>query len=250
MNVLSLFAGIGGLELGLERAGMTEVGQVEIDPFCQQVLAKHWPGVARHDDVRTAVDWWRSEPRPTVDLVAGGFPCQPASSAGHRKVAGDARWLWPEFALVVRQLRPRLVLLENVAGLLERGFGDVLGDLAALGYDAEWDCLPAAALGAPHLSDRVFAVAYPAGERQEEIFAAGREPSSRVLAEAKKDWGGHPRRGASGRVRLLPHAGDVGVADGFPSELDMARLHALGNAVVPRVGEYAGTLIMRAEVAA
>lgn len=85
LNVLSLFAGIGGLELGLERAGMTVVGQVEINPYCQQVLAKHWPDVPRHNDVRTAVEWWESETRPNVDVVCGGFPCQDISNAGARR---------------------------------------------------------------------------------------------------------------------------------------------------------------------
>lgn len=148
---------------------------------------------------------------------------------------------------VVRVLRPRYVLVENVTGLLGLGFGDVLGDLAALGYDAKWDCLPAAAFGAPHQRDRVFALAYPTGERQEEILAASREPSSGVPWEAQADWGGHSRRGASGRVRLLPDPELLRVADGFPTELDRARLHALGNAVVPQVAEHVGRLIMAAD---
>lgn len=166
MNVLSLFAGIGGMDLGLERAGMSVVGQVEIDPYCQRVLAKHWPEVPRHDDVRTCVDWWRSEPRPGVDLVCGGFPCQPVSVAGRQLVQADERWLWPAMAAVVRALRPRWVLVENVPGLLARGMGDVLGDLAAFGYDTEWDCIPASAVGAPHRRDRVWIVAADAsGQR-------------------------------------------------------------------------------------
>jgi DNA (cytosine-5)-methyltransferase 1 len=164
MNVLSLFSGIGGLELGLERAGMTVAGQVEIDPFCRAVLARHWPEVPKHDDVCTTVDWWRSGPRPRVDVVAGGFPCQPVSSAGRKLAQEDPRWLWPAFATVIRDLRPRYAILENVPGLLGRGVGDVLGDLAAIGYDAEWDCIPAAAVGAPHLRYRWFCVAYPTGE--------------------------------------------------------------------------------------
>lgn len=101
MNVLSLFAGIGGLDLGLERAGMTTIGQVEIDPYCQQVLARHWPGVPRHDDVRTTVEWWGREHRPTVDVVAGGFPCQPVSAAGARGAQQDERWLWPAMAHII-----------------------------------------------------------------------------------------------------------------------------------------------------
>jgi DNA (cytosine-5)-methyltransferase 1 len=160
-NVLSLFAGIGGLDLGLERAGMTVVGQVEIDQFCRCVLAKHWPEVPRHDDVRTCVDWWCGQPRPAVHVVAGGFPCQPISYAGRGKAQSDDRWLWPEMAAVIRNLRPDYAIMENVPALLGRGMGDVLADLAAVGYDARWDCIPAAAVGAPHRRDRVFVVAYP-----------------------------------------------------------------------------------------
>jgi len=135
LTVGSLFSGIGGLDLGLERAGMTVRWQVEQDAWCQRVLAKHWPDVPRYGDIKT-IDWTEVEP---IDLVCGGFPCQPVSLAGKRRAQDDPRWLWPEFARCLRVLRPRFALLENVPGLLSAGFGDVLGDLAALGYDAEWD---------------------------------------------------------------------------------------------------------------
>src|SRR3990167_9586052 len=146
----SLFAGIGGLDLGLERAGWRCRWQVEIDPFCQRVLAKHWPDVARHGDVRSSplADTER------VDLICGGFPCQPVSHDGHQLVEADERWLWPDFARCIRALRPRFILLENVTGLLARGFGQVLSDLARIGYDAEWESLPASAFGAPHRRER------------------------------------------------------------------------------------------------
>jgi DNA (cytosine-5)-methyltransferase 1 len=113
LNVLSLFAGIGGLELGLERAGMTTVGQVELDPYCQRVLARHWPEVPRHDDVRTAAVWWLGAPRPRVDVVCGGFPCQPFSVAGRQLGTADERWGWPWMADVIRTVRPRYVLRAN-----------------------------------------------------------------------------------------------------------------------------------------
>lgn len=159
MNVLSLFSGIGGLELGLERAGMTVVGQVEIDPWCRKVLAKHWPEVPRHDDVRTCVDWWRAEPRPAVDLVCGGFPCQGHSVAGLRRGIGDERWGWPWYREVVQAVNPPWVLIENVPNLVGTGLVDVLRDLAGLGFDVWWGCVPAAAVGAPHLRWRLFVVA-------------------------------------------------------------------------------------------
>lgn len=128
----------------------------EIDPHCRNILARHWPGVPIYGDI-TAIDWSGVEP---VDVLAGGFPCQPGSNAGKRLGTDDERWLWPEFARAIRALAPRYVLVENVAALLGRGFEHVITDLAALGYDAEWDCIPAAAVGAPHLRDRLWIVAY------------------------------------------------------------------------------------------
>jgi DNA (cytosine-5)-methyltransferase 1 len=186
MTFGSLFSGIGGMDLGLERAGMQCRWQVEIDDYARRVLAKHWPGVQRHNDIRTfppsnticntcnqnggalanfsqransesATDvtgWY-------VDLIAGGFPCQDISFAGKGEgLAGERSGLWYEFARVIRVLGPRYVLVENVAALLHRGIDQVLGTLDSLGYDAEWACIPAAAAGAPHIRDRVFIVAY------------------------------------------------------------------------------------------
>lgn len=152
----SLCAGIGGIDLGLDRAGFECRWQVEIDPFCQRVLAKHWPDVPRHGDIREITGGELEQ----VDLICGGYPCQPFSQAGKRAGEDDPRHLWPEFARLLRVLRPRFVLLENVPGHLSLGFGRVLGDLAGLGYDAEWTCLRAADFGASHLRKRVFVVAY------------------------------------------------------------------------------------------
>ena len=149
----SLFAGIGGIDLGFERAGMACKWQVEIDPYAQRVLAKHWPHVRRHDDVRT----WPQSDAERVDVIAGGFPCQDISYAGKGAgLAGERSGLFYEVARIVGEMGPRVVVLENVAALLTRGMGDVLGTLASLGYDAEWHCIPAAAAGAPHIRDRVF----------------------------------------------------------------------------------------------
>lgn len=153
----SLFSGIGGLDLGLERAGWSCSWQVEIDGFCNAILERHWPRVQRLRDVRFAGD----TTLPRVDLIAGGFPCQGVSVAGKRRGLADHRTgLWWEFRRVVAELRPRLVLVENVPGLLNNGLADVLGSLAALGYDAEWDVVPASAVGAPHLRERLFVVAH------------------------------------------------------------------------------------------
>ena len=212
-TVGSLFAGIGGFDLGFERAGCRVVWQVESDPFALAVLARHFPEAQRFDDVRTVhgalahADSGRREgvgltehgdqrgaPRhqpdgcgppgrrhrssqscgaclPAVDVICGGFPCQPHSLAGRRGASADDRDLWPHFARLIRECRPRWVVAENVPGLLSsdagRFFGTVLGDLAACGYDAEWDCLPASAFGAPHQRDRVWLVAYLSGLRRD-----------------------------------------------------------------------------------
>lgn len=234
MNVLSLFSGIGGLELGLERAGMTVVGQVEIDPFCRRVLATHWPEVPRHEDVRTAVTWWTSQPRPVVDLVCGGFPCQDTSDAGRRAgIEGEQSRLWADFAEVVRALRPRYALVENSTGLLARGMGRVVGDLAAIGYDAEWDCVPAAAVGAHHLRARLWILAYPRSLRDEADDAV--QPGW-PQPQLRAGWAAEP---------------DVGrVADGLPRGLAGRLLKPLGNAAVPQVAEHIGRLILAADLAA
>lgn len=228
---LSLFSGIGGLDLGLERAGWQCVGQVEIDPFCQRVLARHWPGVPRWGDIRE-VD---CDALPRADLVAGGFPCQDTSDVGRLAgVAGQRSGLWAHLARVVRHLRPRWVLVENVAGLLapSRGMGRVVGDLAASGYDAEWDCLPAAAVGAPHLRARVWILAYPAG-----LGGPTGHPHDTVLAGRIA-----PHRSPG----WLPEPRVARVADGVPTRLDRLRNHATGNAVVPQVAEHVGRLILAA----
>lgn len=230
----SLFSGIGGLDLGLERAGMACRWQVEIDDYAQRVLAKHWPDVPRFRDVRE-VGGHNLEP---VQLICGGFPCQDISAAGKRAgIDGERSGLWTEFARVVREIRPRFVLVENVAALLARGVGRVLGDLATGGYDAEWDCLPAAAVGAPHLRDRLFLVAHADGELGTErvrIFpkpdrSGSLQPTShRALRSAWMD--------AEPRVDRMAH--------GVPSRVD--RLRCLGNAVVPQVAEWIGRRIVEA----
>ncbi|MEO3781586.1 DNA cytosine methyltransferase [Micromonospora sp. B11E3] len=246
LNVLSLFAGIGGLDLGLERAGMRVVGQVEIEPFCRFVLARHWPEVPCHDDVRTAPTWWRSRPRPAVHVVAGGFPCQPFSTAGRRRGIGDERWGWPWFFDVVRQVRPRYVLVENVAALLRDAdaFGWMLGDLAALGFDAQWSVLSACAVGAPHVRERLFVVAHPHGEHGPLGMADPRQPARRrrpphaAGGHRQSPWV-HPVDGLMEAERRSRR-----VVDGLPDRLEPARVRALGNAVVPAVGEVVGRLIV------
>lgn len=157
-RVGSLFSGVGGLELGLEWAGVGRtVWQVEKDAFCRSVLAKHWPHATRFDDVRH-VD---AANLPAVDLICGGFPCTDISFAGEGAgLSGKESGLWYEYERIVREMGPRFVVVENVAALRSRGFGTVLGALAALGYDAEWRSIRASDVGAPQRRERVFVVAW------------------------------------------------------------------------------------------
>lgn len=203
----SLFSGIGGLDIGLERAGMRTVFQVERDEYARRVLERHWPDVPRFDDVRAV----RAHNLPPCDVLAGGFPCQDVSNAGSRAgLDGDRSGLWGEFARLVRELRPRFVVVENVAALVVRGLDRVLGDLADLGFDAEWTCLRASDVGAPHIRARLFIVAYardgwrrsdaPAGDDADghsagRLEAAGRP---RVRGEGLADTRGAAGRCASG----------------------------------------------------
>ena len=161
LSVGSLFSGIGGLDLGLERAGMHVIWQSEIDPYASRVLAKHWPNTPNLGNVKEIN--WHDTPRP--DVICGGYPCQPFSVAGRRKAEADERHLFPWVADAIRILRPRYAILENVTGHLSTGFGTVQAFLAEIGYDSRWDCIPAAAVGAPHLRDRVFIIATPRAEQ-------------------------------------------------------------------------------------
>jgi DNA (cytosine-5)-methyltransferase 1 len=196
LSVGSLFSGIGGFDLGFERAGCSIAWQVEIDPWARAVLTKHWPTVPKHADIR---DVGRHNLGP-VDILCGGFPCQDISLAG--KGAGIAEGtrsgLWSEYVRLIRELRPRYVVVENVAALKSRGLDRVLGDLAASGYDAEWDCIPACAIGAPHRRDRLWIVAYPAGVQQQPRC----EPSR---ADDARHPGARPVSGPAGGPALLAH---------------------------------------------
>jgi len=165
-RTLDIFSGIGGFSLGLERTGgFKTVAFCEIDPFCRRVLAKHWPEVPCYHDVRQLTADALRRDGIAVDAICGGFPCQDISIAGKRTGLEGARsGLWGEYRRLIGEIKPRWVVVENVANLLAIGMGDVLRDLAALGYDAMWDCIPASAVGAPHRRDRVWIVAHPSGE--------------------------------------------------------------------------------------
>lgn len=194
ITVGSCFAGIGGIELGLESTGgFKTVWQIEKDPYAIGVLKKHWPHVSRHGDIKT-VDAASLE---KVDLICGGYPCQPFSLAGKRSGENDPRHLWPDMFRIVRALRPRLVLLENVPGHLSMGCGRVLADLSESGYDAEWGVLSAAGVGAPHLRKRLFIVAHTPSGGWPVRRGASRQTGqparrSEAVANAERPWRGEP----------------------------------------------------------
>lgn len=181
LSVGSLFSGIGGFDLGLERAGMRTAWFCESEPFCQRVLAKHWPSVPCYPDVREL----RGDSVAAVEVLCGGFPCQDISSAGlGAGLAGTRSGLWSEFARLICELRPRYAVVENVPMLRTRGLDQVLEDLTACGYDAEWDGISASAVGAPHRRDRIWIVAYPNGEGEHagavdaEVASAPQRPAA------------------------------------------------------------------------
>jgi len=162
LRVLSLFSGIGGFEIACEWAGMEIVGQVEIEPFCQKVLAKHWPHVKRMGDIKQV----RGDEFGAVDIIIGGVPCQPASVAGKRRGTEDDRWLWPEALRIVRTVRPRWCVFENPPGILSlQGgvpFDDILSEMEREGYEVGAYSIPACSVGAPHKRERIFIVAFSA----------------------------------------------------------------------------------------
>lgn len=253
MTFGSLFAGIGGIDLGLERAGMTCAWQSEIDEYACGILSSHWPDVPRHGNVRGLT----AKELTPVDLIAGGFPCQDISHAGKRAgLSGSRSSLWWEMGRAIRLVRPKHVLVENVAALLVRGMGTVLGDLAESGYDTEWDCIPAAAVGAPHIRDRIFVVAYAdaSGRREDIGDLLPRERDSAWRGKDVADAAGTGLEVWSDPEGLRQFAATVGarqwavepdvgrVADGVPARVD--RLRTLGNAVVPQVAEFIGHMIL------
>ena len=160
MRVLDLFSGIGGFSLGLERAGMETVAFCEFDKKAQLVLKKHWPDVPIYNDVRELNGKQIREEIGAVQIICGGFPCQPFSQAGKRKGEEDDRHLWPEYFRLIQEIRPRWVIGENVAGLISMGLDEVLSDLESENYSCQTLVIPACAVNAPHRRDRVWIVGY------------------------------------------------------------------------------------------
>jgi DNA (cytosine-5)-methyltransferase 1 len=246
----SLFTGIGGFDLGFERAGMECKWQVEIDEACNKVLKKHWPNIERYKDVREV---GKSNLEP-VDVICGGFPCQDVSLAGSRKgLEGKRSTLWTEFYRIICEIRPKWIVIENVPGLLSsdngRFFGNILGNLASIGYDAEWQMLPAAAFGASHIRQRIFIVAYSTG------FNGYVFQTDKRFQESKQRFGNKQLRGSTNNSsftgenepsRIIHESTMDRMANGLSSGLDShkSRLKQCGNAVVPQMAEWIGKRII------
>lgn len=236
LTVGSLFAGIGGLDLGLERAGMRTVWVCESDPFCQFVLAKHFPSATRYADVR-AVSAHQVE---QVDVLVGGFPCQDISIAGNSYrgsgIDGKKSGLWSEFARLIRELRPSYAVIENASMLAQKGLDRVLCDLADGGYDAEWSRLSASSLGAPHIRERIYIVAYPHRDGRE----GGDNSATVCFQEARwKVWRDGALRSAWWSPDSEPQRVDDGVSVGVDATW-RARVRTLGNAAIPQIAHFIG----------
>lgn len=257
----SLFSGIGLLDLGLERAGLgSPAWQVELDPWCRKVLARHWPSAERFDDVRAF-----APPSTDVRVVCGGFPCQPHSVAGKRLGAADERHLWPDYARIIREARPAVVIVENVPGLRTTELRGVLADLAELGFDAEWTTFSAGSLGAPHRRNRIWiAATHPdrVGVRLEpgwlaRAIGAAQEAQSRhdrEVMDSDTDGIGRVEHAISVATQRgwTRHCGwqldpSPRVDDGSTRGLDIGRRKkALGNGVVVACAELVGRAVKEA----
>ena len=222
MNKLSLFSGIGGDDIASEQAGISTVCFVERDPFCQKVLNKHWPEIPIIGDIH---DCTKEKIKGTVDIIGGGFPCQPFSNAGNRRGQEDDRYLWPEMLRLVQEFKPAWVVGENVAGIINLGLDTVLSDLENEHYRTQAFIIPACAISAPHRRDRVFMVAH---------LQSLDEQSGN---QKETDWelqGCGEYRGCFEQSWLQVAPTLCRVDDGFPTRLDKDRLHALGNACMPQ----------------
>jgi DNA (cytosine-5)-methyltransferase 1 len=222
MNVLDLFSGIGGFSLGLERAGMKTVAFCEVDKKCQQVLKKHWPDVPIFDDVSTLKG---EDIEETVDVICGGFPCQDISLAGKGAgLEGERSGLWTEFHRLIKEIKPKYAIIENVSALRSRGLDQVLREISEIGYDAEWHCITAASVGAPHRRDRIWIVAYPRHRSGwDSITGSLGKDGERELEERIRTTETTETTGSSQTSEAMAHANDNGSHGSKDSESNCSR---------------------------
>lgn len=230
LKVLDLFSGIGGFSIGLEATGQFKtVAFCEIEKFPRLVLNKHWPDITVYEDVKTLTAERLKADGISVDVICGGFPCQDISLAGKGAgLEGERSGLWFEFHRLIKEIKPQIVIAENVSALRSRGLDQVLRSLAEIGYDAEWHCIPASAVGARHRRDRIWIVAHSnSAQRERRWISSGTyEKYSDIIS---RSW-----------WEVEPSVGRV--ANGIPGQ--SYRLKSLGNAVVPQIPELIGMAIV------
>lgn len=275
MRVLDLFSGIGGFSLAARWAGMETVAFCEIDPFCQKVLKKNFPGVKIYDDIRTLTKEKLEkdgviDDSQTIDLVCGGIPCQPFSLAGKQRGQEDDRYLWPEMFRLIQELRPAWVVGENVVGIVRLALDDIIADLESEGYTVRTFVLPASAVGAPHRRDRVWIVAHADSPGLQGRPESGDTGPDRKRNHQYVERRGELRRGTDRRHQSRVDRDDDGVPAGLdrhrwpalmgkpqhpwePSRVATGikhrkdRLKALGNTIVPQVAYQILRRIMEVE---
>ena len=229
---LSLFSGIGGLDLAAEWAGITTIGQCEWAKYPIKILEKHWPNVPRWKDIRTLTgdSFYERTGRRTVDIISGGFPCQPFSVAGKRRGKEDDRYLWPEMLRVIQEIKPKWVVGENVSGLIRGALADILSDLEGAGYEARAYTSEARNVGGVFRGERIAVVA---ASYNWSTFMRG---NGKFSANGEIDGGWNNNRAGKEKPDLWERwqieSRPYGVADGVPYRVD--RLKCLGNAVVPQ----------------
>ena len=277
MKVLDLFAGIGGFSLGLERTGGFETAAFcEIDKKAQLVLRKHWPNVPIFEDVSELSKEKLDAEGINIDVITGGFPCQDLSTAGRGAgLSGERSGLWFQFHRLIKEIQPRYAIIENVSALRSRGLEVVLQGINEIGYCAEWHCIPASYLGAPHRRDRIWIVAYPdsslkqgdgipggvhTGHSWPRVGSIETEPMADTCGFGQSGPGAfgdasYPKAIVDGQAiksiygcigQVWGAEPDVGrVAHGIPNRVD--RLKQLGNAVVPQIPQLLGHAILARE---
>ncbi|MDH5664704.1 MAG: DNA (cytosine-5-)-methyltransferase [Nitrosopumilus sp.] len=247
LKILDLFSGIGGFSLGLERTGGFEtVAFCEIEPSAQKVLKKHWPDVPIYEDIRNVTKEKLESDGIIPDIVTGGFPCQDLSTAGKQAgISGERSGLWGELKRLISEIRPQFAIVENVPALLSgdngRWFGRVLGDLATIGYDAEWHCIPAYYVGSPQIRDRVWIIAYP----YEDMFHGRSTLQNNIDAQIINKKNVDNQASLLLRYKrdeLQTDRVSLRDDDGFSGGVD--RLGVCGNAVVPQIVELLGYAIL------
>lgn len=259
LKVLDLFSGIGGFSLGLDRAGMHTRAFCEIDPYFQKILHKHWPDVPIFQDIHTL----NYEKFPcSIDVISGGFPCQPFSVAGKRRGAQDNRALWPQMFRIIKEYKPKWIIAENVTGFINMELQQMLSDLESENYTTENYIIPACAVDASHRRDRLFVIAHNnryglRNESEHELMCEKKTKltnngKTQFMANTNMPWQLQPPQKrhkiwdrASDCCRWEPEPRVDRVANGVPHRVD--RLRGLGNAVVPQIVEIIGRAIIDRE---